>query len=116
MMKFRFKKADKLNYMEIQGQSCKEVVTVIKKLISSEKLYPQEYITVNDKHTLDIVLLGRRRLFIVRHIHGTRQAHLHEFQRGKWEQFTDEDKPSVREFLQLYSENVQPMGGVWARG
>ncbi|MBU8764193.1 hypothetical protein KM868_11890 [Micrococcus luteus] len=116
MLKLRIKKVEKLNYVEIQGHSCKEVVTVIKKLISSENLKPEQYVIMNDKRALDVVLLGRKRMFIVRHIHGTRQAHLHEFQRTKWEQFTDEDAPSVHEFLDQYSEYVQPMVGVWARG
>lgn len=116
MLKLNVRRAEKLNYMEVQGKSCKEVVTVIKRLISSEKLKPNQYVTINNKTALDVVLLGPKRMFIVRHIHGTRQAHTHEFQRSKWEMYTNEESPSVNQFLEHYNEYVQPMGGVWAKG
>lgn len=106
-------KGTKPNYLEIMSQSSKEVVAVVKKLIALEKLKVTECMIFGGSRVLDIVLISERRLFIVRHIKGTKQAHYHEFRKAKWSQYTNPDKPNVSEFLAAYDEGMQSLDDHW---
>jgi len=106
-------KSFKPDYLLIQAKTCREIPVVVRRIILHEKLDLQAVHHFEGRRTFDVVLLTADRLVIVRHFHGTKQAHFQEFQRDRWEAYTDPEYPDLMRFLSRYHAEVQPLADHW---
>lgn len=100
-------KRSKPDYQFIQSHSCKEFVEAVRRLIMHEKLFSLRDVRHIDKpDTLDILLFGRTKVWIVRHFKGSTQAVIQGFPIQLLEMLTDDEKPDIDEFLREAAKGV----------